>query len=167
MELIHSQDGAALEKAKEAQAKADAKDIIGIRLRELFANMLRMSRRPFSGGRPHELSHQMVAFLEAVQAHDALPGGALLAGNLWPMISLAIRDRCPHLSEEQRKRPMSNFEAAEEWIIEGAAQIIASRMVWQPAQTHRGEHDLMHGVERLEEIRARNRKLSQGDKHND
>src|SRR5262245_42890464 len=104
--------------------KEFARCVIGERLRELFANLLRMSRSP-DGGAPHHLTRQVVELAEELKRYYRIAGQGLPADKLQQMVLFEHRYRDPNY---ERRAPT---DYALELISTGAAQVMASRMLGQ------------------------------------
>jgi hypothetical protein len=117
---------------------------VGRCLREVFANLLRMSRSP-NGGEPHSLACQMVEFLEELKRHQHRTGSLLHPLFLQEMV------RFYRYNEESCD--LNEFDHAFETILEGAAQVIASRIrkrdVGPTIQERLGRDQIMQGVEQI------------------
>jgi hypothetical protein len=123
-------------------------------LRVLAANLMRVSR---GAGRPYMLFRNCLEVVKAAQAyHDAT--GA------WPadyIISNAIS--CDEYRNiENPSEYWIERKAALDTIVRGALQLAASRQLAQIPQERAGEHELMDGVRRIQEVQeAENRKWAE------
>src|SRR5260221_659368 len=121
--------------------------VIQSELRNMFANLLRVHR---GAGKDYEIFHQVVDL--AVKLCDHVKE---FDNDLSPFdLARAVR-----IDEEPRGLTP---EAREwEWGIErmrdGAAQIIASRLLGQGAQEAAGDRALFDGLSTIERMRAKNR----------
>jgi hypothetical protein len=115
-------------------------------IRDLFANLLRISRSG-TGGRDYEVYAQARRVLDAFEAH------ALEATHSMPIE--AIRDA---VDFSRSHKHMSDFDWFYEPILDGAAQVIASRLLGQRTQEAAGESQIMDGIRwREDAIKNRDR----------
>lgn len=119
-------------------------------VRQLTANLIRVTR---GAGKPHEIGRQAVALLEAMQAHWD-------AARFWPFDEMADALQM----DERPKWPPNadpeevNRHYAEQMIVAGALQVVASRLVGQATQQRAGEAELHRGVREMERISDERRK---------
>jgi hypothetical protein len=138
------------ENSKADLARQRASDQVEWKLRELTANLLRITR---GAGKPCEIMQQMVDLTEAMRRYQAATG-------LWPTdefvralnVSYDL-ETMQHWRDEDRHR-----EYAKDHIIRGALQIVASRLVDQKTQEAAGRSEMHDGIRSLEDLRSEARK---------
>jgi hypothetical protein len=136
-------------------AKKRAEEEIGIELRALAANMLRVIR---GAGKPYELVRDMSSCLKAFQAYYD-------AHSVWPdsYRLQKVLDFDP--DEYSRLKPDMDEAAMEQWHIKtaenevcrAALQIVASKLIGQRTQEHQGHSDLYSAFRSLDESREKRR----------
>jgi hypothetical protein len=117
----------------------------------LTANLLRVTR---GAGNPYAIVRQATAFVEAlVEYGDA-------AGGLFNSVEITNSLRAEPDGEPMRRLKGEHLAQylAEQAVIRGALQIVASRLLGQRTQEATGHHEMYDGVNELEEIRAERRK---------
>lgn len=116
--------------------------------RSLLANLLRVSR---GAGKPQDIEEQLNKLHFAIEdlrsARPREPIGFLLAS--------ALDISREYTGSEERNR---RWQHAQDTIVHGAMQVIASRLVEQRTQESAGTAEMMNGLREIEEIRAENQK---------
>lgn len=112
--------------------------------RELMSNMLRVMR---GAGKPHYLVNQVMQLAVAIEA----AGEVSNSWGLWSEMEQTLQ------SVFKADYPDDIFWSAEEMIVRGSLQIVASRLVYQHPQACMGERERDEGCRRLELIHERNR----------
>ena len=117
---------------------------VGWALRDLTANLIRVTR---GAGRPWEIGRQAQALVEAcAEYRDAV--GPLPSRELSNALT-AEKDR--EFVEGMSGDHFARYHA-EQSIILGALQIVASRLVGQNTQEVAGDHQMFMGLNQLEKI---------------
>jgi hypothetical protein len=139
------------EKSEADLARERASDRVGWKLRELTANLLRITR---GAGKPEEIMRQMNGLTAAIQSFWEAVGLSPYADEF----SRAL-DVSNDLETKRHWRPEDRYrDDAEERIIRGVLQIVASRLVHQRAQETIGRSEMYDGINAIEDIRAEERK---------
>lgn len=127
-----------------------AKDRVAEALRELAANMLRVTR---GAGRSYELKAQAEALTKAMQDHWDACG-------VWP--SSDELDRALSIAQERDLEALSDREyewaSSQEKMVRGALQVAASTLLGQRTQRAAGQREMFDGLTGVERIRAENRR---------
>ena len=117
-------------------------------LRELIANILRVSR---GAGTPWKVLDHLGDLVQALKAYSKLPGADLFdfEGCLRSIFS----------EDRTRTSDGSHYEwgYAEEQMVRGAMQIVASRFVGQKPQEAAGHKEMFEGLITIERLREQNR----------
>lgn len=142
------------ENSAEEIARRRAIEGLGDRLRALTANLLRVTR---GAGSAHDIVHQLqdllTKFAEYQQACTYLPSSFELSDELHTVAFPRHLDGLPAEAVDQHY--------AQDMVIRGALQTVASRLVGQRTQETAGETELYAGVRELNEVReAERRKLA-------
>jgi hypothetical protein len=120
-------------------------------LRDLTANLMRVTR---GAGKPYEIGRQAQDFIAAlIDYRDAVghfPPSAELA-------SLLTVERDPEVMARMNDDNLAQIYAEQE-IIRGSLQIVASRLVGQSKQETAGSHEMLGGVNSLIAARAERQK---------
>jgi hypothetical protein len=120
-------------------------------LRVLAANLMRVSR---GAGRPYMLFRDCLEVVKTAQAYHDATGS-------WPsdyVISNAIT--CEEYREvENPSDYWRGRKAALDTIVKGALQLAASRQLVQIPQERAGEHELIGGFQRLQEVQQAENRL--------
>ncbi len=125
-------------------------------LRRLAANVVRVVR---GAGKSYEIGEQCVAVVKALQEYREKVGYWPTSWELDQALSIYRHDENATYDE------MWEREDAVETIVCGALQVVASRLVDQKTQEHRGHSELMDGFYALERIREETRKrLAQAER---
>ncbi|MDQ0998058.1 hypothetical protein QFZ34_003240 [Phyllobacterium ifriqiyense] len=125
---------------------------VGFHLRELTANLLRVSR---GAGKANNIGHQCAKLIRALQAYHEEVGHWPPSWDLQEAISKeTVYPEGFVLSEDEAER-LSHTET----MVSGALQIVASRLLDQNTQIRAGESELYRGFNglvayRLEQRRA-------------
>jgi uncharacterized coiled-coil protein SlyX len=155
MKLVSEQSDAEI-------ARRRALDQLGMHLRALTANLMRVSR---GAGAPHYIADQMVACLEAMEAYRSAATHGVSAFDFQGMLDpLKVNERYnPHVggTEEDWARWSADgtfdMESAVDDIRRASLQLTASMLVDQVMHVRRAETDLYEGVRRLEAAREKSR----------
>src|SRR5665811_1468403 len=127
--LISSQDD-------RAKRKQHSMRIIESHLRRLFANLLRVHR---GAGKDYEIFHQLVELAQELCAHVNEFDNELSEFDLAKAIRI---DEAPRgLTPEARR-----WENGIEQIMNGAAQMIASRLLGQNSSESAGSREMFNGL---------------------
>jgi hypothetical protein len=118
-------------------------------LRALTANLLRVTR---GAGNAHELGRQAADFIEAVEAHRSSTGTMPMSEEVAAMLDLDQYELLGKLDARERSRLL-----AEQTVIRGALQVVASRLMEQRTQETAGHHEMFEGINRVEDIREAER----------
>lgn len=139
------------ENTPEDIARNRASEDIQYALTHLAANILRMIR---GAGKPNQFLEQLYRLTEAMSdyrnAGGHFPDPALYARTLQLDTREDLLSRC---SEDERTR-----DSAEQMMIRGALQVVASRMLHQLSIEHTGHNEMYNGFYELERIREENRR---------
>lgn len=138
----------AIENDKKAVDKAWAKHDLERPLRQLAANIMRVSR---GAGEPYSIIMQCVEVVKGAQSYNEKCGE-------WPDdvdVKDALDFHDPRLRDYTRT--YDERRSSMEDIIEGALRMAAGRIVGQKLQEDHGEKDLLAAIRRLEEYRAEQR----------
>jgi len=113
----------------------------------LTANLMRVTR---GAGKEWDLVHNAVAFLKAVAEYQEQVGRSPSLGDL-----LSVNPRWEPGGERRAKLNIADRRRmdAEDLIICGALQIVASRLLGQPSTEAQGGRELHEGVRDLEAAR--------------
>jgi hypothetical protein len=135
----------AVENDKKTVDKAWAKQDIEWPLRQLAANILRVSR---GAGEPYSIIMQCVEVVKGAQSYNEKCGE-------WPD-DRDVKDALDFHDPRLRDYTMTYDErrSSMEDIVEGALRMAAGRIVRQKLQEDHGEKDLLGAIRRLEEFRA-------------
>lgn len=136
-------------------AKNRSEEEIGIALRALAANMLRVIR---GAGKAYDLAREMNSCLKAFQAYYD-------AHNVWPDSFRLQKALDFDPDEYSRLKPDMGEAGMEQWQIEraenevcrAALQVAASKLIEQRLQERQGHNDLYSAIRLLEESRAKRR----------
>jgi hypothetical protein len=118
-------------------------------LKRLAANLLRSVR---GAGRPAILGDEMVAVMRAMQEYRDVVGH-------YPeseLLSAILRFREPDELTERLSKEEAERHSAEERLLAGALQTVASRLLDQRTQEASGRTELYEGFRLLEDIRREN-----------
>lgn len=135
----------AVENDKKTVDKSLAKHEIEWPLRELAANIMRVSR---GAGEPYSIIMQCIAVVKGAQSYSEKCGE-------WPDnmdVKEALDFHDPQLRDYTRT--YDERRSSMEDIVEGALRLAAGRIVGQKLQEDHGEKDLLAAIRRLEEYRA-------------
>jgi hypothetical protein len=125
-------------------------------IRELTANLLRITR---GAGKPYEVMQQMADLAEAIRGYRAVTGLSLYPDEFARALDVSNDPgTMQHWSAEDRHR-----DDAEERIIRGVLQVVASRLVNQKTQEAIGRNDMFDGLRDLEDLRTEARKARARD----
>jgi hypothetical protein len=139
------------EKSEADLARERASDQVAWKIRELTANLLRITR---GAGKPDEITMQMNDLAAATQGFwDAF--GLSPYADEFPRALDVSND--PETTRQWRAEDRYRDDA-EERIIRGVLQVVASRLVRQKTQETIGRHEMYDGINALEDIRAEARK---------
>ena len=136
-------------------AKKRAEEEIGIELRALAANMLRVIR---GAGKAYDLARDMSTCLKAFQgyydAHNVRPDSSRLqkALNFDPDEYSRFNPGMDEAGMEQW-----HIQTAENEVCRAALQVIASKLIGQRTQDHQGHNDLYSAIRSLDEAREKRR----------
>lgn len=155
--------------AENSEANIKKREIekrIEARLRELYANMLRIIR---GAGDPMDLFRQMQTALEQAIAHQELTG--FLPSGQFIRAAISLADPYLEMREDVRegkitKQDLERWEddgtiavmLAEHQVVAGALQIVASELVAQKTQQRLGENELHEGIRAVEKAKEMHRK---------
>jgi hypothetical protein len=136
------------EKSEADLVRQTASDQVDWKIRELTANLLRITR---GAGKPEEIMRQMNDLAAAIRGYwDAFglsPYGDEFARALDVSHDL---ETTRNWSSENRDR-----DFAEHRIIRGALQVVASRLAHQTPHETLGRGEMYGGIKALEDIRAK------------
>src|SRR6185312_10180354 len=116
-------------------------------LRDITANLLRVVR---GAGKPYEIVRQTSALVEALVAYQKAVGHWPPSHELAGMLSFE-RD------EQWQSRVSGSALAriyAQERVVRGALQIVASRLIGQTTQERAGDSEMYDGIRDLEAARV-------------
>lgn len=122
-----------------------AEDALSWALRDLASNMLRVVR---GAGKPYQLGREMIAAVEAMEAYRAAVGHWPPSDAISAMLSGKSTFDLKGLSDGE-----FNKEHAQETMIRGALQIVASRLAGQRIQESSGEREMAEGRRAAEAAR--------------
>jgi hypothetical protein len=132
-------------------ARQRALDQVDWKIRELTANLLRITR---GAGKPYEIMTQMIELAEAIRVYHAATGLSPYADEFARALNVSNDlETMQHWRAEDRDR-----DDAEERIIRGVLQVVASRLVHQRTQEAAGDSEMYDGIRSLENLRAEARK---------
>jgi hypothetical protein len=132
-------------------ARQRASDQVRWRIRELTANLLRITR---GAGKPYEVLGQMVDLAEAMQSYQAATGLSSCPDEFVRALNVSNDlETTLQWSPEDRYR-----DEVEGLIMRGVLQIVASRLVHQKTQEAAGHSEMALGLRELDELRAEARK---------
>jgi hypothetical protein len=138
----------AAENDRAAIDRALAKQAIQWPLRELAANVMRISR---GAGKPYDLLQNCYDIVQCFQEYRETHGA-------WPSSS-DIEEALKFREDRDYSRPHDERADAIEDVVSGALRMAAGRIVNQKLQADHGENELMRGIERIErhreELRAK------------
>lgn len=128
--------------------KARAKEAIEWPLRELAANVMRISR---GAGKPYEILEDCIKVVQRFQQYREVHG-------VWPSSSevqeiLNFHD--PRLRDYSL--PYDEMAHAIERIARGSLRMAAGRLVSQQLQADHGENEMLDGIREIEEFRIERR----------
>lgn len=138
----------AVENDRKSVDKSWARHEIEWPLRELAANIMRVSR---GAGDPYKVILQCLAVVEGARSYHDKCGD-------WPEaadVTSALDFHDPQLRDYTRT--YDERRSSIEDIVEGALRLAAGRIVRQKLQEDHGEKDLKQAIRRLEEHRAEQR----------
>ena len=133
-----SEDDLALERA--------ARDIDAA-LREVVANILRVSR---GAGATWKILEQLGDLVQALKAHSKLPGAMMF--DFEGCLRSIFPDGLTVTPEGNRRE----WTYAEERMVSGAMQIVASRFLGQKTQEAAGHTEMFEGLITIERLRKQN-----------
>lgn len=125
---------------------------VGFHLRELTANLLRVSR---GAGKAHDIGHQCAKLIGAFQAYHKEVGHWPPSWDLKEAISKEPVYREGFVLSTDEAERLSHTET----MIAGALQTVASRLLGQNTQERAGESELYRGFNGLVEYRAEQRRI--------
>jgi hypothetical protein len=136
-------------------AKKRAEEEIGIELRALAANLLRVIR---GAGKAYDLARDMSSCLKAFQVYYD-------THNVWPDSYRLEKALDFDPDEYSRLKPDMDEAAMDQWQIKtadnevcrAALQIVASKLIGQRTQEHQGHSDLYSAIRSLDESREKRR----------
>jgi hypothetical protein len=132
-------------------ARQRASDQVRWRVRELTANLLRITR---GAGKPYDVLGQMSDLAEAMQGYQATTGLSSCPDEFVRALNVSNDlETTLQWSAEDRYR-----DDAEGLIIRGVLQVVASRLVGQKTQEAAGRSEMAFGLRELDELRAEVRK---------
>lgn len=114
---------------------------------DLAANMIRVTR---GAGKPQEIMSQAAALVRAFVAYHEAFGHHPMADDLANMLSV---EADPETLGRMRAENADRADA-EQRIIYGALQIVASRLLDQRTKETNGRREFYDGVRMLEQVRA-------------
>jgi hypothetical protein len=129
---------------------------VGDRLRELAANIIRVTR---GAGRAFDISLQAEAFLKAMVEHRNAIGYYPSAADL----KQALRIDDPVSMERTPADKLSELYARQT-LIRGALQVAASRLVQQGAEQAAGEAEILKGIREIEKVEEAARLRGQAER---
>jgi hypothetical protein len=112
--------------------------------RKAIGNLLRVMR---GAGRPHNLADDIIELALAIQRAGQHTNAWYIGEAIGDVLHDAFRVACEK----------EGWTLATDEIVRGSLQRCASMMLHQNAQTSAGEREMISGVERLAQIRERNR----------
>lgn len=130
-------------------ARERAKDHVDWAIRELTANLFRVTR---GAGKPWDVGTQAVALVEAMRAFWE-------ATDTWPFDELhemLALDRRKTTADADENAAATRY--AEAAIIDGVLQVAASTLLGQRTQISRGESEMYDGINALERARTEERR---------
>jgi hypothetical protein len=116
---------------------------------DLVANALRVTR---GAGKSGDLGQQACEFLQALNEYEEVAGFYPGSWNLDNALSIQ-REPSAQLSVDELVE-----RAAETVILQGALQVVASRMLGQRTFESKGQNELYDGIRQLDEHRKERRK---------
>lgn len=123
--------------------EAHAQDLVDHRIRELAANLIRVVR---GAGKPHEVIFQCDKVVKAALEYRESAGHLPTSFSVASALGL----------EGERIRDYDSFEGlrqlATRKMLDGGMQVVASRLLNQLTQEHRGESQLYEGFRDLEHL---------------
>jgi hypothetical protein len=130
-----------------------AMQIVGVRLRELAGNVLRVVR---GAGRSYDVGRQAQDLIEALDAYrDAV--GKFPASKA---LDAALDIETPDEQLDQMGDDQEMVVTAQQAIIRGALQIAASRLLGQPTQEAVRYSEMLDGAREMEKLREVRRQRS-------
>lgn len=118
---------------------------LGWPLRELLANMLRVAR---GAGRPHEIGSQAAEVIQAYQAYRQVVGFYPDSSEVGTILRDAVEGPKIGLDDDNWAEVH-----AEEMMLRGAMQVLASRAVMQRTQETVGDREMNDGMRAVTEAR--------------
>ncbi|MGK9233505.1 hypothetical protein KXS07_24955 [Inquilinus limosus] len=132
-------------------ARGRAEQGVGLALRELAANLIRVMR---GAGQPQEIGVQAAAFVDAVEIYQDLAKRPLLVEQVRDMLDIARDEPVLRNGSDADWTEIQGHQA----ITRGALQIAASRLLAQPMQEGGGRREIEDGLRLLECARAKRRR---------
>ena len=136
----------AQERKQEETRQAMAR--VRLALVDLTANLLRVMR---GSGKSNYLGAQACEFLQALNAYEEIAGFYPDSWSLENVLSIQ-REPSARLSADELLK-----HEAEATMLQGALQVVASRLLGQLTFQRRGEKELYDGIRLLDEHRKENR----------
>ncbi|MFT8246599.1 hypothetical protein [Roseomonas sp. BN140053] len=147
MKVVAENSEAELEARRKQEATDRAREQVVRALRELAANLLRVIR---GAGKPWTLGQDAAEVVIAIEAYQEIAGPTLFADDI--AAALRIQEHYRHLPS------LSSREAerldAEEQVVRGALQVVASKLLGQRTQEAAGDDEMHRGIREFGEIRA-------------
>lgn len=151
MKLVSENSEAELAKRQADDAKREAEEEVGFAIRELAANLMRMTR---GAGKPHESGTQANNLVKAYLAYKETVGH-------WPpsdLLTIALRLYRYDATLGHSDAELDNQFSMEQ-IVHGSLQLAASTLLDQPLQISAGKDQLHNGIRSLERAREERRRL--------
>ena len=119
--------------------QAEAIERTRLALRELMANLLRTSR---GGGMPSRVGEQCIQVIDAMLAVRKT-GGVIPSSKIYEMLDVS------EASQAEKGTQSHDMKMAQESVIRGAMQIVASRLADRPLEVAAGEREIERAIERI------------------
>ncbi len=136
-------------------AREDAEERVAAALRELTANLIRVTR---GAGAAYDIGRQAVVLIEAMKKFRDAAG-------VWPSSDglsamLDIRPEQRFSGEDGRRNALAG---AEEVIMRGSLQMAASRLMGQQIQERMGQNEMRKGLSEIEALRQAPRRETKAE----
>jgi len=139
----NSEEEVARRRAEQERARAELE--LGMALRELGANMLRVIR---GAGRPAILGTQCQTLVDVMAAYREAVGHWPPSEEIVAALAIERPEYFDRLSDREKDRYFG-----ERQIVRGALQAAAAGLLGQRTQERAGEHEMYGGVNEIERVR--------------
>lgn len=147
LRLVSETASHVVERREAEEVRERAVESLGWPLRDLAANILRVVR---GGGKPDDIAPQCAALIDAFEGYRAVCGPYPSSCDISAALAITLSGGMQARHEPETLRSIW----AQETMVAGALQIVASKLLDEPSQEAAGRSELYRGVSDLEEARA-------------